>query len=492
MSALERFKELSDQAALVGSAASTLGWDQETYLPAKSNAWRARQLAWLSGRRHELTTSQAWGEALEAALESAVSPRDRASLEESKRVFHRSTCLPTSLVEREAEVTSLAKQAWAAARRDSSFSDFAPHLRKVLELSREKAELWGYANEPYDALIETYERGATATSIERIFTKAEPELVDIARQAEQRSREIDARLPDGPYPIDQQMGFNRMVAESFGFDFDAGRIDTTTHPFCTILGPADVRLTTRYDESDFTSSFFGVLHETGHGLYEQGLLQEDFGTPAGSAVSLGVHESQSRLWENHVGRSRCFWERWLPVAAEHFPQLGAVELDEFLAIIHRVKFSYIRVEADEATYDLHILLRFRIERALLSGEIDVSDVPDAWNEAFKAAFGLTPPDDTRGCLQDIHWSMGGLGYFPTYTLGNFNAAQLHAAAMRDEAIASASKRADYTPLLQWLNQHVHQPGSTLAPNDILTQATGKPPGTEDHLEHLRASYLGVI
>ncbi|MGB1129226.1 MAG: carboxypeptidase M32, partial [Haloferula sp.] len=415
-----------------------------------------------------------------------------ASLKEARREFERATCLPTSLVERESEVTSLAKHAWASAREASDFSIFAPELQKILEISREKAELWGYSEDPYDALLETYERGATSASIQQIFDTAEPDLVTIARAASERSASIGAKLPAGPYPIEKQMAFNRRVAESFGFDFERGRIDTTTHPFCTTLGPGDVRLTTRYDEDDFSSSLFGVLHEAGHGLYEQGLLPEDFGTPAGSAVSLGIHESQSRLWENHVGRSRPFWSHWLPIAAEYFPQLTDLTLDDFLAAVHRVEFSYIRVEADEATYDLHILLRFKLERALISGDLQVADVPDAWNQAFQAAFGMTPPDDTHGCLQDIHWSMGGLGYFPTYTLGNFNAAQLFEAAMKDSDIHSAFKSANYAPLLAWLQTHVHQPGGTLSPSELIKTATGEVPSTEAHIAHLRRSYLETI
>jgi carboxypeptidase Taq len=263
------------------------------------------------------------------------------------------------------------------------------------------------------------------------------------------------KLPPGPYPVADQQRFNQRIAAAIGFDFEAGRIDTTTHPFCTTLGPHDVRLTTRYDEDDFTSSLFGVLHESGHGMYEQGLPADDFGLPSGSAVSLGIHESQSRLWENHIGRSRAaFWEHWYPAAVETFPQLAAFPLESFLAHI-RAPFSPIRVEADEATYDLHIILRFNLERRLLNGELAVADVPAAWNEGFRELFGFAPENDALGCLQDIHWSMGGLGYFATYTLGNINAAQLFAAARKSPAIAAACDSADYAPLLAWLRENVH-------------------------------------
>jgi carboxypeptidase Taq len=245
-----------------------------------------------------------------------------------------------------------------------------------------------------------------------------------------------------------------------------------------------VRLTTRYDETDFTSSLFGVLHEVGHGLYEQGLPTEEFGRPSGTAVSLGIHESQSRLWENHVGRSRAFWERWLPRAAELFPNLRKLPLDDFLAAIHRAEFSFIRVEADEATYDLHILLRFNIERQLLNGTLSVNQVPKAWNDQFEILFGLRPPDDAHGCLQDIHWSLGGLGYFATYTLGNLNAAQLYARANQDRTIYSSTNSANYAPLLEWLRRNIHSHGSAFLPNELMKKATGQGTDATAYLNHL--------
>jgi carboxypeptidase Taq len=484
--ALDRLRTLARERAVVASAASVIGWDQETYLPDGGHAWRADQLAWLSEKAHDLGTSAAWGDALAAAETEGSAPALTAAM---RRDFDRATRLPGELVAREAQASSLGKQAWAAARKSSDFAAFAPHLETLLSIAREKAERWGYQAEAYDALVDTYERGATAAGIATLFDALQPRLRDLAAAAVERSNKRDAKLPAGPYPIAAQQAFNAEVAASLGFDFKAGRIDTTTHPFCTTLGPRDVRLTTRYDESDFTSSLFGVMHEAGHGLYEQGLPDSEFGLPSGDAASLGIHESQSRLWENHVGRSRPFWEKWLPVAAKHFPQLAAIDIDDFLAAIHRAEFSYVRVEADEATYDLHILLRFGLERRLVSGELSVKDVPAAWNESFRDLFGMTPPDDARGCLQDIHWSMGGLGYFPTYTLGNLNAAQLFAAATSRQEIAAANAKADYAPLLGWLREHVHARGAVPTPAEIIQAATGSAPSPEAHLAHLAARYV---
>jgi carboxypeptidase Taq len=487
MSIFEKVRDL----AVINSSAAVIGWDQETYLPSAANDFRAKQLSWLSSQAHELATSDAWKKDLETAesADCGDDPKLTANLRELRREFDRATKLPVELVARDSMASSLAKHAWADARARSDFSTFAPHLQTLLDIAREKADLWGYANEPYDALLEGYERGTSTAAVARLFDAMRPVVCEIAAQAVEISLSHAPVLPDGPYPVAVQQRFNSQIAEAIGFDFEAGRIDTTTHPFCTTLGPRDVRLTTRYMESDFTSSLFGVLHEAGHGMYEQGLPADDFGLPSGSAVSLGIHESQSRLWENHVGRSRIFWEKWYPVAQENFPQLVGFPLDKFFNYLWRAQFSPIRVEADEATYDLHILLRFELERKMLNGSLAVSDVPAAWNESFGALFGFTPEDDRHGCLQDIHWSMGGLGYFATYTLGNINSAQLFAAARKDASVASAIDQADYLPLLGWLRKSVHAHGATLDPPELIRQATGCLPTTDAYLAHLKSRYI---
>lgn len=487
MSIFEKAREL----AVIHSVSSIVGWDQEVHLPPAATEHRASQLSWLAARGHEMATSEGWKADLEAAetADDGTDPVRTANLKEIRRKFDLATKLPVEFVSRWSKAASLAKPAWAAARKKSDFSMFAPHLETLLGLAREKAELWGYEDEPYDALLGAYERNAKTREVAALFEGMRPELAEIAAAAVAKSKEDAPRLPAGPYPVEAQQKFNRMVAEAVGFEFDAGRIDTSTHPFCTTLGPRDVRLTTRYDEADFTSSLFGVLHEAGHGMYELGLPEGDYGLPSGSSVSLGIHESQSRLWENHIGRSREFWEHWYPAAREAFPALENITLDEYMRHVLRADFSPIRVEADEATYDLHILLRFEIERRMLRGEIDVADVPGAWNDLFEASFGFRPADDAHGCLQDIHWAMGGLGYFATYTLGNINAAQLAATARKDAEIDSAIRRAEYAPLLGWLRENVHSHGGTLDPSDLMERATGRKPDTADYLAHLRSRYL---
>jgi carboxypeptidase Taq len=487
MDIFDRAREI----ALVGSTGSILSWDQETYLPSGSADYRAEQLAYLAAHAHKLATSEDFLKALAEAEanDDGSDPVRSANLREMRRESDRSVKLPTELVARQSTAESAAHHAWIAARKASDFSQFAPHLAKLVDLALEKANLWGYADEPYDALLEGFERGTSTATIVSLFDELGKTLAPLAAEAVAQSKAKSPELPPGPYPIDLQQTFNAIVAAEIGFDFHTGRIDTTTHPFCTTLGPKDIRLTTRYMDSDFTSSLFGVMHEAGHGMYEQGVPAEDFGLPSGSAVSLGIHESQSRLWENQVGRSPEFWSKFYPIAQEHFQQLKDFPLEKFLRYIHRAQFSPIRVEADEATYDLHVILRFRIERMLLNREITVADVPGTWNALFKESFGFTPPDDAHGCLQDIHWSMGGIGYFPTYTLGNINAAQLFAAATSVPDIAMATAKADYTSLLAWLRENIHRHGGTISPPDLMEKATGRPPSTDDYLAHLKSRYL---
>jgi carboxypeptidase Taq len=491
MTAYEQLCGLAREIALLGSSASVLGWDQETWLPQRGIHYRARQIAWLEARGHSLATGARFRKLLDRAEKEPCGRRSvtAANLREWRHALDRAVRIPSSFVARMSEASSLARQAWMEARKASDFALFSPHLKTLLQLSRRKADLLGYADEPYDALLEGYERGTRTRTVTALFENLAPQIAKLAAKASERSSTLSESLPRSRYPIQGQQILNREVAESLGFDFSAGRIDTTTHPFCTTLGPADVRLTTRYDETDFTSSLLGVLHEAGHGMYEQGLPEADYGLPSGSAVSLGIHESQSRLWENHVGKSKAFWEKWFPRAQEIFPSLRKITLERFFRSLHRAGFSFIRVEADEATYDLHIFLRFELERLLLNGSLDVDLLPEAWNERFEKLFGIRPPDDSKGCLQDIHWSMGGFGYFPTYTLGNLNAAQLFSTAMSGRAVSSAARNAEYGPLLAWLRANVHSRGCTLHPGALMKSATGRDTEAAPYLSHLRRRYL---
>ena len=491
MSAYKKLTALSKEIALLSSTASVLGWDQETYLPPKGVSHRAEQMAQLSGLVHRKATSEEFGDLVkqsEDEQQPADSP-EAANVREWRRNYDRDTKLPNEFVEGFQKARSLAMQAWQAARKDNDFEAFRPHLEKIIQFNREKADHWGYETCRYDALLDTYERGATSEQLTATFDSLKKELVGIATAAHEKSKSIPADRLIGHYPIHAQKQFNQEVAAAFGFDFQAGRIDTTTHPFCTGLGPDDTRLTTRYDESDFTSSLYGIMHECGHGLYDQNLPADYHGTPVGNAVSLGIHESQSRLWENHVGRKPEFWLHWFDRAAEIFPPLQKLTAEQVAESITRTQPSFIRVESDEVTYDLHVLLRFEIEKKLIAGEIEAADVPAAWGELAEQLLGLKVSKHTDGCLQDIHWSMGAMGYFPTYTLGNLNAAQLYNQAITDKPeIPTQLASANYETLLTWMKQNIHHPGSQHHPSDLLKKATHTPLDPNHHLKHLKATY----
>jgi carboxypeptidase Taq len=488
---LKRAREL----ALLGSTSSLLQWDQETFMPDRANAWRAEQLAHLAGLIHRLWTADEVGRWIaECEAEGLASDSDAAvNVREWRRSYDRATKLPSALVEECSKTEALAHQAWVEARASSRFAVFEPLLERLIELARRKADLWGYPESPYDALLDAYEPGATTAEVHRLFEDLAPRLSALAAKGVRAQEAHPApSLPPGPYPVAAQQAFNREVAAALGFDFQAGRIDTAAHPFCTGLGPRDCRLTTRYDETDFTSSLYGVMHEVGHGLYDQGLPEAHYGTPCGEAVSLGVHESQSRLWENHVGRSRTFWEHWFPRAVHHFPQLAASSPEALWRHVNRIERTFIRVEADEVTYDLHIILRFRIERRLMEGELEARDVPAYWNESFEQLLGLRVPDDARGCLQDIHWSMGGFGYFPTYTLGNLNAAMLMRAAVAAlPGLEAELASGNYAGLRAWLKETIHAHGMRYRAGDLIERAVGAPVTPQAHLDHLRSKVAAV-
>jgi carboxypeptidase Taq len=486
---LRRAREI----ALATSAASALTWDQDTYMPPKSLPYRAEQLAWLSGHAHRRFIARQVGDWMVECEQLGWAPDSApaGNLREWRHQYNRATKVPPRLVEKMERIRAHAREAWRLAREQSNFALFKPHLDKILALTRQMADGWGYAESPYDALVEGYEPGATAAQLRLLFSELRPAIASVLPPAAARSAAVPADVLQGQYPVAAQQAFNRKVAQAIGFDFEAGRIDTTTHPFCSTLGAGDCRLTTRSVDTDFVQSLYSVLHEAGHGLYEQGLPPEDFGTPNGTAVSLAIHESQSRLWENHVGRGPAFWEHWHPVACEFFPGLKKLSPALITAAVNRVGPSFIRVEADQVTYDLHILLRFEIEVSLVEGTLKTADMPAYWNEQFEKMLGLKVAKDADGCLQDIHWSIGLIGYFPTYTLGNLNAAQLmRRAAEENPGLAGELARGEYAPLRSWLREKIHRHGSRHNPRELIRLATGEPTGIRDHVDYLRAKFVG--
>lgn len=477
--------------AVAQSCAAVLGWDQQTYLPPAGADFRGEQLAFLAALAHQKLTDPGYGDLLDRAAESPeVGDPDgvaAVNVRELRRAYDRATKLPARLVAELARVTAAAHLAWADARRTDTFATFRPFLERIVALKREEAAAVGFIDHPYDALLDEYEPGTTAADVRAVFADLTAGLVPLIHQAAGVAPAADVLARD--FPVDRQKLFAESAAAAVGFDFRAGRLDTAAHPFCSAVGPGDCRLTTRYNSRAFPEAFFGVLHEAGHGLYEQNLPAEAFGTPAGMYCSLGIHESQSRLWENQVGRGRPFWRHFYPRLKQAFPgTLDDVPMMDFLVAVNRVRPSFIRVEADEATYNLHIILRFELELGLIAGDLAVADLPAAWNERFQALFGLAVPSDREGCLQDIHWSFGGLGYFPTYTLGNLYAAQFMAAARHSlggDVLDESLARGDFSSLLGWLTEHVYRHGRRYSAGELCRRATGAGLSSGPFIEYLR-------
>ena len=491
---LELARLLRD-AALLGSCSNVLGWDEQTFMPEGGAQFRSEQLGLIAGLTHERATSPRIGELLselEAAGDLGDPDGDRAvNVREARRSYNRATKLPRRLVEELSRTTTLAQQAWVKARGDSEFSIFLPWLEKMIGLKREEAQCIGFGSGvAYDALLDDYEPGATTADIAKVFAPLRDELVKLVAAIHHSSKRPNIDILTRHYPKTPQMVLSEGASRSIGFDFERGRIDASAHPFCSGFGPGDCRLTTRYNDHHFPSAFFGVLHESGHGIYDQGLPTESFGLGIGQAVSLGIHESQSRLWENFVGRSESFWKYMYPTAQLAFPQaLGQVGFDDFHFAINDVRPSFIRVEADEVTYNLHIMLRFEIEQLLVSGELQPVDVPGVWNEKFSQYFGLNVPNDSQGCLQDIHWSGGLLGYFPTYALGNMYAAQFYNAARRDLGdLEEQFAKGQFKPLKAWLNEKIHNHGKRYSARRLVEVVTGESLSHVPLVEHLNRKF----
>lgn len=482
------------EESLLSSIAELLEWDELTHMPEAGAEHRGNQQALLAGLHHQRATDPRLNELLDIVEDSELT-RDGDSLSAAnirllRRAYTRACRLPQSLVEEQARVVSLAQQEWASARARADFGIFLPWLEKVVHLKRQEADAQGYDAEPYDALLEDYEPDMRARQLADWFGSLRAELlplIDAIRGAQPRPpTEILRRA----FPLDRQRRFGEETAAALGFDFSAGRLDTTVHPFFSAVGPGDCRIVTRFSENDFGDGFFGILHELGHAFYEIGLDPAQHGTPAGEAASVGLHESQARLWENAVGRGRAFWRHFLPRARQVFPStLADVSLDDFHAAINACELSLNRVRADEVTYNLHIIVRFELERALMTGDLAPADVPAAWNEGYHRHLGISPGNDAEGCLQDGHWGAGLIGYFPTYTLGNLMAAQLFSRAAEelgdlDEMFA----RGAYAPLLGWLRERIHRHGHRWPANVLMQKTTRAPLDHRCLVEYLRRKF----
>ncbi|MCA9270205.1 MAG: carboxypeptidase M32, partial [Planctomycetales bacterium] len=411
------------ETALFDSINGLLGWDERTKMPPAAGEYRAAQMTHVAGIVHRRNTDPVLGGWLEelAASPLADDPHSDAgaTIRVMRRDYEKRRKVPATLVEEITRCSILGQQKWVEARKANDFASFAPLLARIIQLRRQEADAVGYEATPYDALLDDYEPGETTANVARTLEELRQALVPLVAAIVDSGRRPNRALLTQHFAAGPQEALGKTAAQWIGFDFQRGRLDETHHPFCGGAGPHDVRITTRYHEDFFSSSFYSILHEAGHGIYEQGLRPEWFGLPPGGAVSLGIHESQSRMWENLVGRSSAFWQFFLPAAQEHFPAaLGGASLDDVYFAVNDVQPSLIRVEADEATYNLHIIIRFELEQALIAGDLPVADLPGAWREKYEASLGVASPTDADGALQDVHWSAALFGYFPTYSLGN--------------------------------------------------------------------------
>ena len=492
---MSEFARLSAEISDLLNVLNVLNWDARTQMPPGGSATRAQQSATLSGVVQEKLLAPAFERAAREALDA--DPDDRAA-QQALAAVTALRRVPEALTRALAALRGEAQDVWAQAKADSDFAAFAPYLKQMVALTRDLADALGYAGHPYDALLNLYEPGLTTATLTPLLTRLRDHHVPLLRRI-QAQPEPRSDFLTRHYPAAEQRAFSLDLAQQFGYDLRRGRLDASAHPFEISFTREDVRMTTRYQEGYLPGALFGTLHETGHAMYEQGvsptltrtvLTSDLLGLYAVGVASFGTHESQSRLWENRVGRSKAFWQRHFPGLQGRFPeQLGDVTDAEFHRAVNRVRPSLIRVEADELTYDLHIMLRVDLETRLIAGDLDVRDLPDAWNARVKDDLGLDVPDDARGVLQDIHWSTGYFGSFPTYTVGNVMAGQFYRAATRAlPDLEDRLARGEYGPLREWLTEHIYQHGRTYTPHELLVRATGEGLNPEPYLSYLSEKF----
>jgi carboxypeptidase Taq len=477
----------------IGNANSLLGWDQNTKMPPGANAARGQMMATLGVLSHERMTDKRVGKWLKELDKAKLSPVDKAMVQQAHRSYDRATKIPASFVETWAKQRSKAQAVWIEARQKNDFKLFAPELKKVFDLSRQYAEYLGYKDHPYDALHDGYEVGSTVANIKKVFQPLRDETVSLVKAIQGSKKKLDTKVLQQHFDETFQENFAVDIVKTFGYDFNYGRLDRTVHPFAQGISKYDVRITTRYSPTFISMALFGTMHEAGHAMYEQGIADKYHRTPLGHAISLGIHESQSRMWENLVGRSKPFWQWAYPTLQKTFPkQLKKVALEPFYEAINKVSPSFIRVEADEVTYNLHVMVRFELELALLEGSLKITDLPEAWNAKYKEYLGITPKTNSEGCLQDVHWSFGLIGYFPTYTLGNIMSVQLFEAAKKAHpSIEKDMTNGKFDKLFGWLRENIHEHGSRYLPQELLKRATGSVLDSQPYVSYLNKKFAAL-
>ncbi len=489
------YQERMTKIADISYAIALLSWDQETYMPEKGAAFRAQQIATLSTIAHGLATDNELGGILTDLNKSgshSLPEKEKRNVARSLRDYSKQKKYSSEFVERLSKTASECFQAWQKAKTENRFALFAPLLATMVDLKKQEAELLGYEAHPYNALLDQYEPGATVAALDILFKDVREQLVKFVKQIAAAPKPEDAFMYKH-YPKEKQWNFGLELLKQMHYDFEAGRQDISIHPFTTSFSALDVRVTTKILEDNLKSMIWSCIHEGGHGLYEQGLPTSEYGLPSGEAISLGIHESQSRLWENNVGRCLPYWKANYERLQKLYPEnLGKVTLEQFYRAMNRVEPSFIRIEADELTYHFHILVRYDVEKKLIAGKIQVKELPEYWNSRYKEYLGIDVPSDDKGVLQDIHWSHGSFGYFPTYSLGSFYAAQFyHRANMEIKGLETLIEQGNLLPLLQWLREKIHKHGKFYTAEELCTQVTGEKLNFKYFMEYAKNKYGAI-
>ena len=490
MSLYEEYKEKMRKIADVHYSMAVLGWDREIYLPKKGAKMRSQQVATLAGIAHEMATAADLGKLLEKlSADDTLDEWQKCNVAKTLKSYKRQQLYTKEFVIENSNAISAAYEAWIQARKNNDFSLYEPALSRVVALKRQECEFLGYEDHPYDALLDQYEPDAKTADLNVLFADVRRQLVEYVKQIGDKKNVADNWMFKH-FDKDKQWQFGLDMLKQMGYDFDGGRQDVSAHPFTTSFGAEDVRVTTRIDENNFSEMFWSCIHEGGHALYEQGLKTENYGLPTGEAISMGIHESQSRLWENNVGRSLPYWKANYPALQAMFPDnLKDVSVVDFYKSMNKVGNTLIRTNADELTYHFHILVRFEIEKALIEGNIEVKDLPQIWNQRYKEYLGVDVTSDAQGVLQDIHWSHGSFGYFPTYSLGSFYAAQFYMQAKKDiDGLEQEIEKGNMKPLLNWLRENVHQYGKLYSAEDLCKKITGEPLKFQYFMDYAKEKY----
>lgn len=491
--AMEKFEKIIEEKRMVDTAITSLHWDLETQAPKKGVELLSGVVGYLSSKSYELATGSALIEAVDTLNEckDELEPVRVRMLEEVEREIDKIKKIPAVEYSRYNELTARAQGIWAEAREKSDFKTFEGTLKEIVEFQRKFVGYRGWEGHPYNTLLDDYEPGMTVEKLDEFFGYLRGELVPFLKRIAVEGRELRGDFLERSYPIAQQRELSRELAEYIGFDFDRGIISESAHPFTLNYDRNDVRLTTRYEERCFSSSVFGTIHEGGHGLYEQGIGEEIASTVLGTGTSMGIHESQSRFYENMLGRSRAFWKPLYEGVRSRFDALEDVELEEFYRGINKSEASLIRVEADELTYSLHIMVRYEIEKMLIEGSIEVEDLPGIWNDKMEEYLGIRPETDSEGVLQDVHWSCGLFGYFPSYALGNAYAAQIYNTMVKEINIERSLEERNLAVIKEWLGENIHRWGKEKKPTEIIEDISGEELNARYFIEYLKEKYSRI-